>query len=124
MIQRAKTGYSVYADRSDGLGPLRDALPADANYVGFINFSFSPEMPLWKPYMHRRVRHILPTDSISELRHGGMSHLIIHTKDFAEVMKIQPEQWVHDNGGSIILRVDLKLLNKEPSTEWWLIRLE
>jgi hypothetical protein len=53
--------YSVYANRSDNLAPLRNLLPKDAKKIGFISSGDDSEVSLWKPYgSNRSVVHIIP----------------------------------------------------------------
>jgi hypothetical protein len=123
ILQRAKSGYEVYSGRSDGLGPLRDALPADANIVGFLNHSTSPELPLWKPYMTRVVRHVLPNETIRSLQEEGLRYLILNTENFEAIRNINPEKWVEKDGGIIRQRISLQLMAKFAPSEWWVIEI-
>ncbi len=121
ILQRAKTGYSVYAGRSDGLGPVRDALPPDAAVIGYLSYSSSAELPLWKPYMKRRLRHMLPQDNIDMLRVEGIRYVVLNTENFEARRSISPEEWVRANGGIIRSRIALQLLARFAPTEWWIV---
>ncbi len=122
-MARAAAGFSVYAERADALGNLRDALPADATLVGLLNFASGPELPLWKPYLHRQVRHIRPGESMAPLTGKGMSHVIVNTKDFLNHMGTTPEQWLAAQQGTILKRQSIRMLVKEPPSEWWTVKL-
>ncbi|MEP2777046.1 MAG: hypothetical protein ABJQ29_12695 [Luteolibacter sp.] len=123
IIERLETGYMVYADRSDSLGELREALPDDVGIIGFMNFYAGPELPLWKPYLDRDVRHVRPTDSIPELEKSGMTHIVLNVRNFKEIMRITPEAWVRENGGTITDRSEVRVLAKEEPSEWWVVAL-
>ncbi len=122
-MARAAAGYSVYSDRADALGNLRDALPSDNTLVGLLNFASGPELPLWKPYLHRQVRHIRPGEAIEPLMLQGMSHLILNTRDFQTHMRVTPEQWLAARQGTILKRQSIRMLVKEPPSEWWTVEL-
>jgi hypothetical protein len=122
-MSRAAAGFSVYSERADALGNLRDALPAGATLVGLLNFASGPELPLWKPYLHRQVRHIRPGESVGPLMQKGMAHVILNTKDFQNHMGITPEQWLATQQGTILKRQSIRMLVKEPPSEWWTVEL-
>ncbi|MCX6875082.1 MAG: hypothetical protein NTW21_14920 [Verrucomicrobia bacterium] len=123
VIQRAHSGYAVYADRADGLGVLRDALPGEATRVGFLSFGITAELPLWKPYLKRRLRHVFPGETAASVRADGVSHLVINTYRFKEVMGVEPVEWLGTVGGEVVFRTELQLLVKAPPSEWWVARL-
>ena len=123
ILQRAKTGYDVYSQRSDGLTPVRLALPPDASFVGYLTHSWSPELPLWKPYMKQRIRHILPTENLQSLKAEGLRYLILNTENFETHRKISPEKWVEQGGGIILKKIPLQLLAKFAPVEWWVVEI-
>ena len=123
ILQRAKTGYEVYSGRADGLGPVRDALPQHAKEVGYLTHGASPELPLWKPYMQRRVRHVLPTDTVATLRQDGIRYLALNTDGFERARGLSPEDWVQKDGGIVIKRITLHLLAQQQPCEWWLVEI-
>ena len=124
IMERLETGYTVYANRSDSLGELRDALPLDAGVIGYMNFYAGPELALWKPYLKRTVRHVRPSDSINDLKREGMTHIALNVRNFKEIVGKTPEAWVHETGGRIIKRSDIRIVAKEESSEWWLVELK
>lgn len=123
ILQRAKTGYEVYSGRGDGLGPVRDALPPDAAVVGYLSYSASPELPLWKPYMERRLRHLLPQESIATLRAENVRYLALNTDRFETFRGISPEEWVRKDGGIVKSRTSLQLLARFAPSEWWVVEI-
>lgn len=123
LLQRAKTGYEVYSGRSDGLGPIRDALPPDITVVGYLSYSTSPELPLWKPYMHRQLRHLLPQNTLGSLRTEGIRYLALNTDHFELYKGTTPEEWVKRDGGIVKTRISLQLIARQPPCEWWVIEI-
>ena len=123
ILLRAKTGYGVYSNRADGLGVLRDALPPDTWSVGYLSHGVSPELPLWKPYMKRRLRHLAFDETPEVLRAENISHLILNTQNFEKGRGVDPESWVRRHGGIVKERLKLQLLAQEPPREWWIVEL-
>jgi hypothetical protein len=123
VLQRAKTGYEVYSTRADGIGPLRDSLPADVDRIALISHSSPAELPLWKPYMKRRVRHVLRTETLETLRKDGITYLALNTEGFEQVRGIAPEAWVGRDGGIVRKRIMLHLLASKQPSEWWLVEI-
>lgn len=123
IIKRALIGYSVYGNRADVLGPLRDALPHEVSTIGFMSYHAGPELPLWKPYMKRRVLHVRPGDKIEDLKDRGMMHVVINVLGFEKKMNISPDQWLIENNGRIIGKYTLQVIAKEPPSEWWVVEL-
>jgi hypothetical protein len=118
-IQRLALGYDVYQNRADILGPLREALPADAALVGFINHAAGPESPLWKPYGKRMVRHLTPSSDPER----AMRHVVLNTHCFEESRRESPEAWLRRLNGSVLYRTEIRGLVKEPPSEWWVVEL-
>ena len=123
LLIRAKSGYSVYQNRADGLGPLRDALPPDTSRVAYLSHGISSELPLWKPYLQRSLRHVMPSESLGDLHAEGLPYLILNTQHFEENRGIAPAAWVEQGGGKIISRISLQLLAGMPPTEWWVVEI-
>lgn len=123
ILQRAKTGYGVYASRGDGLGKLRDALPPTATVIGYLSPGVSPELPLWKPYMKRRLRHLTATSTLDELRSEDIRYLILNTQNFEKSRGVDPQTWVQQQGGMVNKKLSLQLLAQLPSSEWWVVEI-
>lgn len=122
-LRQLKLGYSVYADRSDALGRLREMLPESAGTVGFISFGSGSEMPFWKPYGNRSVRHILPQDSIETLRSKGMTHIVLNSQNFRLMMGADPGEWAANHNARIVFRGDFRITVQAEPSEWLLLAL-
>lgn len=123
VIQRASLGYSIYADRSDALGPLRKALPEDAREIGFMSFAAGSEMPFWKPYGKMRVHHIRPGDKLSDPCFSGMRHIVINSDNFEFMMGSTPEDWASAQGADIIARMPVRIIVQGNVSDWLLVEL-
>jgi hypothetical protein len=123
LLQRASSGYRVYSGRSDGLGPLRDLLPTDAKEIGYLSHGSDAELPLWKPYMQRRVHRVLPTETAASLKQQSIHYLVLNTCGFEVARGIKPENWVENDGGIVKNRITLQLLARLPPEEWWVVEI-
>ena len=68
LLARALNVYSVYAVRSDPLASVRALLPAELSLVGFMGTPDDIDISLWRPFGHRRVEHVLLSDSLEEIQ--------------------------------------------------------
>lgn len=119
-IERAQTVYEVYARRADVFEPLRPLIPVDSPWIGFVTIN-DAETSLWKPYGHHRVRHLLTTDRLDDLRQLGMRCLVANAEDFAARFRQPIEEWAAGNGGRIAGRRPIKLLAREPARDFVVI---
>jgi len=76
FLHRVKNVYQVYADRPDPFAALRAALPDNA-VVGFVADSNDPEVSLWRPYGHRRVVDLLPSDTPAWIQSQGIEYAVV-----------------------------------------------
>jgi len=123
FLRRIRTGYEVYGGRADVLGPLREALPTGAHTIGYVNFGPAPQAALWKPYLQRRLIHVLPGDPIEAFTKAGGRHIVVNTRDFEIHMGRSAESWLTIQNAHILSRHTIRTLVKEPASEWWLVEL-
>jgi hypothetical protein len=71
------TVYSVYDVRSDPLGNVRAWLPKGLAVVGFMGTPDDIDISLWRPFGARRVKHILLSDSLEEIRKRHIQYAAI-----------------------------------------------
>jgi len=65
LVDRARTVYLVYGERSDNLAPVRAQLPLNARTIGFAGTADESELSFWKPYGERRVVDLAQGDGLS-----------------------------------------------------------
>jgi hypothetical protein len=121
ILKRAKSGYDVYLGRADALGPLRDALPGDCATVAYLSHSSSPELPLWKPYMKRRLRHVQLSEKADDIRKMGITHMVLNTAGFDKTRGQSPANWIAEAGGIVKTRLTLQLMARHEPGTWWLV---
>ncbi len=116
-LERAATVYEVYARRSDVFAPLKQWIPVDSPWVGFVTVN-DAETSLWKPLGRHRIRHLLATDRIDGLRSQGMRCIVASAEDFAARFRQPVEEWATASGARIAGRASIRLLAKEPAREY------
>ena len=116
-LDRASTVYEVYARRADVFAPLKQWIPVDSPWIGFVTVN-DAETSLWKPIGSHRVRHLLATDRIDGLRAQGLRCVVASTEDFAVRFRQPLEEWARANGGRIAGRTSIRLLAREPAREY------
>lgn len=119
-IERASTVYEVYARRADVLAPLRQWIPPDAALIGFVTVN-DAETSLWKPYGQHRVRHLLVSDRMEDLRSRGMRCVVANVEDFTVRFRQPIDEWIKANGGRIAGRESIRMLAREPAREFVVI---
>lgn len=119
-IERASTVYEVYARRADVLAPLRKWIPDNSPTIGFVTVN-DAEASLWKPYGHQRVRHLLISDRIEDLRSTGLRCVVANSDDFIVQFRRPVDEWVKDHGGRIVGRESIPVLAREPPREFVVI---
>jgi len=77
FLARSAASYLGNAQRHDGLGLLRNLLPADIDRVGFVSSGNDIEPSLWRPFGSRRVEYILPADTLADVRQLGLHYVVI-----------------------------------------------
>lgn len=116
-LERATTVYEVYARRSDVFAPLKQWIPVDSPWVGFVTVN-DAETSLWKPLGRHRIRHLLATDRVDGLRAQGMRCVVASAEDFASRFRQPVDEWAAANGARIAGRTSIRLLAREPAREY------
>jgi hypothetical protein len=73
--------------------------------------------------MKRRVRHVLPHETLATLRAEGIRYIAINTERFENAMGMPAVNWVGKDGGVIRKRISLKLLARLDPDEWWIVEI-
>jgi hypothetical protein len=122
LVQRLKTVYSVYADRHEAFAPLLASLPDDASVVGLVTFD-DPETSLWEPFGKRRIRHVIPGDSATDLQAEGIRYVLVGREKFNQLFREPFEQWLGKMNGKVIATVVLRLRAGTNPTDWVIVDL-
>ncbi|PWU19522.1 MAG: hypothetical protein C5B50_06365 [Verrucomicrobia bacterium] len=119
VVQRA---CSVQTKRDDVLAPARDLLPATATVVGLIT-SDDPEATLWHPIGKRRFEHVLPPDSLSDLRASGIEYVLLSKERFDLLFNRPLSDWLAQMRAEVIGKATIQVHVLYPPTDWLLVRL-
>jgi hypothetical protein len=122
LKQRAARVYNLYRTRPDILLPIREALPPDAQAVGFIALN-NPETSLWRPFGSRRILHLRSEDPPEIIRRHGIQYIVVGPNIMGQIFKTTAEDWARQNNGEVIKRFQIQIQARGPLTEWLLIRL-
>jgi len=76
-IARALAVYSVYDVRSDPLANVRALLPEELSVVGFMGTADDIDISLWRPFLARRVEHILLSDTAAQIRQRHIRYAVV-----------------------------------------------
>ena len=123
LLQRAEKVYSVYADRADGLAPVRALIPSDARVIGLVSSGGDTETSLWRPFGERKVRYILASDTAESLRRDGVNFIIVNSEGLDAYFKQTLKQWLQRFGAEVIGKVSITLTVTHGAKDWYLVKL-
>jgi hypothetical protein len=122
-LQRAAVVYSVYRERADVLGPIRQALPANARIIGLLADDY-PETALWRPFGTRRVLYIRAKDSPEFTRSRGFEYVVIGPSYYLKQLNMSADDWIRKNHAEIVGEFSIKARAGAPPVRWILVRLK
>jgi hypothetical protein len=122
QITRAAEVYSVYRQRNDVLGPLRDFLPRGAASIAVIEDHNDLDYALWRPFGRRRVTYLVGARPWKE-ETRGFTWVIGKTSLLEARYGNSLEQVQIASGGQIIaIRLLISKVRVGPE-EWFVMRL-
>ncbi len=124
VLTRAKTVYSVYAQRADCFAPARAYLPADVKVLGLIAADY-PETSLWRPFGSRRIEHITSTDTPENLRARGVQYILLNPLNYNQAFYTIPfNQWLAQQNAEVVQTIPLTLRATLGSENWLLVKIK
>jgi hypothetical protein len=121
-VERALEVYKVYGIRSDPLAKIRDFLPPTEKTVGFMASEDDIDMSLWRPFGSRRVRHILLSDSVEEIRRRRIQYVVVGGFYLAQ-KGTTLEAWLERTQGKVVATMNAKVKVAEGAQAWYVVRL-
>jgi hypothetical protein len=121
LISRAKTVYSVYAERSDAFAPVRSVVPADTKVLGLIATDY-PETSLWRPFGSRRIEHITGNDDRENIRQRGIEYILLNQRDF-RFIGMPLDDWLAKINAKKIATIPMTIRAGFGSEDWLLVKL-
>jgi hypothetical protein len=122
MIQRAMTVYSVYGERNDAFAPALAVLPHGLQVLGLVTFD-DPEASLWKPFGSRRIKHVVSTDKLEDLRKNGIEYVLLNPKKLEMLFGRAVEEWLAEMQGQVVEVIPLRLRAGQETAPWYLVRI-
>lgn len=124
LLERANTVYLINSCRHDAFAPLRNLLLPQARCIGFRMFGYYnyPETSLWRPFGKRRVLHVLPGDTVTDLRRQGIEYVVL-SPGLPEKSHTALEEWLKRYEAEVVAKVTFTCLASEPPRTWYLARL-
>ena len=122
-IARALNVYDVYAVRWDPLANVRALLPPNVKTVGFMGAEDDLDISLWRPFGHRRVEHVLPSDSLENIRERHLEYIVIGGFNL-KLKGTTLETWLNRIGGRVIATTSATVKVAEGQQPWYLVRVD
>jgi hypothetical protein len=121
LPSRVKTVYSVYQNRNDGFAPARDQLPPDLAVLGMITFD-DPETSLWRPFGSRRIEHVCPADTATEVKARGVGYVLLKEQNLAW-SGYTLDTWLQRMNAQVVWKIPLCLRASTGPLDWYLVKL-
>jgi hypothetical protein len=119
--ERGLTVYRVYAERSDPLPHLREALPKDLKLVGFLGDGDDLDISFWRPFFARQVKHLRLKDSAEDIRRRGIEYAIVGGA-YLRYQDTDFSEWLERTGAEVIAERTGLLKVSEGPQPWYVVR--
>ncbi len=122
LLRRAWEVYTVYRQRPDAFGPIRDQLPPEATRIGFLSAN-TPEASAWKPYGKRQILHIKTTDTPRSIRDRGIGYVLAGERTMREANFPELEEWCARNDATVAASADFYLMVSKGMERWHVLKV-
>ena len=122
LIARAYDVYTIYRHRNQAFGPVISILPPNLKLLGLVTWD-DPETSLWRPFGSRRIEHVCPQDTATDLRARGLQYVLVKEAVFGDIFKGSFEDWLRRMNAQVIQKIPLDLQVKRGEQDWYLIKL-
>ncbi len=122
LVARTQTVYKIYAERHDALAPIRDLVPAQIERIGFVASLDDPETSLWRPFGSRRIIHVLPSDTVADLRRKGIQYVIVGP-EMSKWFHLTLHEWLERYQAELVAEATFAHRASLPAQRWRLVRL-
>jgi len=123
LVKRVRDVYSVYAERSDPLARVRNALPEDCAVVGFVGESDDSELSFWRPFGRRRAEHIFPGDSMATILARGIHYVVVDDL-FLQTHHESLSIWLQLHQATLIASIPATMTVADGPRLWHVARLD
>jgi hypothetical protein len=122
LLRRAHDVYSVYAQRSDAFAPVIKQLPEGLTVLGVIIFD-DPEAALWLPIGSRRILHLMPQDTLSDLQQKKIEYVLVRPEVLAKHFPQSLDEWQTSMRAERLTTFPLRLRAALGPIDWILFRV-
>ena len=119
---RVQIVYSVYRERHDAFAPALAVLPPGLKVLGLVTFD-DPETSLWRPFGARRIEHVCPEDTASELKARGIDYILIKPGTLETYWHCSFDAWLKTMNAEIVQTIPLRLRAGAEGGDWNLVKL-
>jgi hypothetical protein len=120
---RVREVYAVYDQRNDAFAPVRSALPPGLKVLGLVTQK-DPETSLWRPFGSRRIIHVFPGDTATDLKRRGVQYILVKGEVFGNWFPESLDSWLKKMNARIVQKIPLNLLAGVGPRDWYLVKLE
>jgi len=122
-ITRAMSVYKTYGTRNQALQPVASELPQDASVIGLAVEGGELETALWWPLGSRSIIHVLPGDTLQDLKNKGVQVICSNRMALKNLWSLTPEEFASRFKGEIIARPKATQTVMWGEEEWIVILL-
>lgn len=119
---RIREVYTVYDHRNDAFAPVRATLPPGLKVLGVVTPK-DPEASLWRPFGSRRIIHVFPGDTATDLKRRGVQYILVKGEVFGNWFPESQDGWLQKMNARIVKKFSLDLRAALGPKEWYLVKL-
>ena len=121
--QRAKIVYSVFSERHYAFAPAIGTLPPGLKVLGLVTYD-DPEASLWRPFGSRRIVHVCPGDTATDLKAEGIEYILVKGEAFGKWFPAPMEDWLKKINARVVKTIPLHLRAATGPADWYLVKLD
>jgi hypothetical protein len=123
LVARALEVYTVYGERWDSLAEVRALLPKGLTVVGFLGHGDDIDISLWRPFLARRVEHILLEDTPEQIRQRRVQYAVV-SGGYLAAQGIPLAAWRERTGAELLATVTATQTVIQGPQPWYLVRFK
>jgi hypothetical protein len=122
LTARITEVYSVYSERNEAFAPVLAVLPPDLKILGLVTFD-DPETSLWHPFGARRVKHVCPGDTATDLKSRGIEYILLREAAVGNYFHCSFTNWLLQMNAQVVQKIPLNLRASVGPLDWYLVKL-
>lgn len=121
LMERMKTVYEVYAERSDEHWKVREQLPADAVNIGFAGTDGDSSYSFWLPLGTRSVRDLTPVNGKKVPTVDGLDAIVASEWGTTDRFGLHPAEFAERIGWRIKTEIPIKRMARHAAQRWYVM---